>query len=84
MGNFDRKYECNVYQVKVVISQVGGYKPGKDNPEYIREENVLAVSEEAAVNKVKRQFKWDLRDVLKDKIARIEHEVKLLVESVNY
>lgn len=84
MGTWDRKYECSVYQVKVVISQVGGYNPNKPDTEYIREENVLAVSEEAAVKKVERQFKWDLRDKLKDKDFVINHEVKLLVENVTY
>ena len=80
-----RNYQCNVYEVKVTISQVGGWNPGKENPEYTKEANVLAISEEAAVNKVARAFTWELRDLLKNAGGYcIAKECKLLVENVEY
>ena len=85
MGLYNQKYQCNVYQVKVVISQIGGCRPGKDNPEYTKEEKVLAISEEAAINKVKRALEWELRELLRNSNGWvINHETKLLLENVTY
>ena len=82
MENYNRKYECNVYYVKVIIE--APFNPNKKVQDgFITEANVLAISEEAAVKKITRQFIWDLRDKIKDGYT-ISHEVKLLVESVTY
>ena len=80
-----RNYQCNVYEVKVTIGQIGGYHPGEENPEYTKQANVLAISEEAAVNKLERALKWELRDLLKNAGGfAVSHECKILIENVVY
>lgn len=76
----------NIYKVSVTISQVGGYRPGRENPEYNNTQTVWSISESCAIGKVERQLQFELKQKYGLKFLEdgycIERKCELIIENV--